>query len=293
MKMITAKAILMKSRTDEWFGTDYTMNLYKGCHHGCVYCDSRSDCYQIESFDEVRGKEYGIETLSRELTQKRLKGVVGTGSMSDPYNFFERKERLTLQALELFDHFRYGVSVATKSDLVTRDSQLLARIATHSPVNVSLSMSTADDGLARKIERSVSTPSQRFEAIRQLAADGIYTGILLMPVLPYLTDDWATIETIIMMAADAGAKYIYPLWGMTLRDRQKEHYFLFLKRYFPELVSLYKQTYGHRYFCEIQNQTEIKMKFQKLCREIGIEYRMDKIIENYQMPYQAIQGTLF
>lgn len=293
MKVITAKSILMKSRTDEWFGTDYTMNLYKGCHHGCVYCDSRSECYQIESFDEVRVKGHAIELLTQELTQKRLKGVVGTGSMSDPYNFFERRERLTLQALELFDHFGYGVSIATKSDLVTRDSQLLAKIATHSPVNVSLSISTADDSLARKIERSVSTPSQRFEAIHQLAAKGIYTGVLLMPVLPYLTDDWATIETIIVEAAASGAKYIYPLWGMTLRDRQKEHYFLFLKRHFPKLLPLYKKEYGHRYFCEIQNKVEINTKFQALCKELNLEYQMNKIIEHYQAPYQATQETLF
>ncbi|ALS02256.1 radical SAM protein [Enterococcus silesiacus] len=293
MDYISAKSILSKSRTNEWFGTDYTMNLYKGCHHGCVYCDSRSECYQIDHFEKVRGKKQAIEILSKELSSKKKKGIVGTGSMSDPYNFFERSQKLTLRSLELFHHFGYGVSIATKSSLVTRDHQLLERIAQHSPVNVSLSVSTMDDELAKKIERAVSLPSQRLEAVRQLATSGIYTGVILMPMLPFLTDDWSTIELVVLKAAEAGAKYVYPFFGMTLRDRQKEHYFTFLAHYFPEILMKYKENYDRNYFCGIQNQAQITSKFYTLCDKLGMDYQMEKIIHNYQAPYVSNQGTLF
>lgn len=293
MDYISAKSILSKSRTNEWFGTDYTMNLYKGCHHGCVYCDSRSECYQIDQFDKVRAKKQAIELLSEELSGKKKKGVVGTGSMSDPYNFFERSQELTLRSLKLFHHFGYGVSIATKSSLVTRDQRILKEIAQHSPVNVSLSVSTMNDELAKKIERSVSPPSQRLEAIRQLAASGVYAGVILMPMLPFLTDDWSTIELIVLKAAEAGAKYVYPFFGMTLRDRQKEHYFRFLAHYFPEILIKYKKSYGHGYYCEIQNQAQIASKFHALCDKLGMEYQMENIIHNYQASYVSSQGTLF
>lgn len=134
MKTIPAKTILSHVTDQSYFGNEYNMNLYKGCCHGCIYCDSRSACYQIEDFDSVRVKENAIPLLERELRSKQKTGVIATGSMSDPYNPFEAEYRFTRQALELIDTYRFGVSIATKSALITRDIDLLTRIRKHSPV---------------------------------------------------------------------------------------------------------------------------------------------------------------
>lgn len=293
MDYVSAKVILMKTKTKEWFGTDYSMNLYKGCHHGCVYCDSRSECYQIDGFDQVRGKAKSSQLLNQELQSKREKGVIGAGSMSDSYNYFERKELLTREALELFDYHGFGVSLATKSDWVTRDIELFQAIQKHSPVNLSLSFCTVDDALGKQLERNVSLPSQRLLALEKLSEAGIYAGAMLMPVLPYLTDSWPLIEAVIEQASQRGARYVYPLFGVTLRDRQRDHYFAFLDKYYPEKLALYKKNYGNRYYCPSQNQAELTSRLKELCNKHGVVVEMTGIVKDYQAPYKVEQGLLF
>ena len=153
MEFISAKTILSGyAENNPWFGCNYNMNLYKGCCHGCIYCDSRSACYGVERFDEVRAKENALGTLARELRAKRRKGVVGMGAMSDPYNPFERTLELTRGALALLDRFGFGAALATKSDLVLRDTDVLQSIAAHSPTLVKITVTAADDALCRKVE---------------------------------------------------------------------------------------------------------------------------------------------
>lgn len=164
------------------------MNIYKGCCHGCIYCDSRSDCYQIEDFDRVRAKENALQIIRDDLRRKTKSGVVGTGAMSDPYNPFEKELLLTRHALELCDAFDFGMAIATKSILLERDKDILQSIAEHSPVLLKVTVTTADDSLAEKIEPHVARPSDRFRMIENLSRSGLYTGILLMPVLPFLED---------------------------------------------------------------------------------------------------------
>ncbi|MGL4731392.1 MAG: radical SAM protein, partial [Clostridium sp.] len=187
MEIVKAKTIISGYvESSPWFGNNYNMNIYKGCNHGCIYCDSRSECYNIENFDMVRAKENAVDLIARELKSKRKTGVVGTGAMSDPYNPFEKSYKLTRKALELINRYGFGVSIATKSDLILRDIGLLKEIKSHSPVLVKITITTSDDSLCDKIEPNVASASKRFEVIKKLSDEGIFTGILLMPVLPFL-----------------------------------------------------------------------------------------------------------
>lgn len=170
MKYIEAKSIVSSYQgNNSWFGINYNMNIYKGCPHGCIYCDSRSECYGIEEFDAVRAKLNSTAVIRKDLKSKRKKGVVGTGSMSDPYNIFERKYEYTREALKLVDEFGFGIGIATKSALITRDIDILKRIKTHSPVIIKITITTYDDKLCSKIEPNVSLSSKRFEALKMLS----------------------------------------------------------------------------------------------------------------------------
>lgn len=295
MEYIPAKTIVTKTKAPaKWFGIDYNMNIYKGCCHGCIYCDSRSDCYGIEHFDRVRAKENALEIIRDDLRRKRTKGVVGTGSMSDPYNPFERELQLTRHALELCDAFDFGIAVATKGTLLERDTDVLQSIAQHSPVLLKVTVTTSDDSLAEKIEPHAPPPGERLRMIRNLSAAGLYTGILLMPVLPFIEDNQDNIGEIIRRAEDAGAKFIYPAFGMTLRGNQRAWYYQKLDLLFPgEGVSqAYRKRYGEYYQCVSPRAKKLWEYFSKECKKRGIVYRMEDIISQYQRPYRVCQMTL-
>ena len=186
MDTIPAKTIVMTNKNKEWFGADYTMNLYHGCSHGCIYCDSRSDCYGIESFDSVRVKENALTLVRNGLSSKRATGVVAMGGMSDPYNHFEKKYEYTRKALELISAYGFGAVVATKSPLIERDIDVLQTIQVHSPVLCAMTVTTCSPSLAKKLEPNAPPPAQRLEAVRRLSQAGIFAGVLLMPVIPYV-----------------------------------------------------------------------------------------------------------
>ncbi len=225
MEYIPAKTIVTKTKTSQWFGIDYNMNIYKGCCHGCIYCDSRSDCYQIEEFDRVRAKENALMIIRDDLRRKVRTGVVGTGAMSDPYNPYERELLLTRHGLELVDAFGFGAAIATKSTLLLRDMEILECIMEHSPVLCKVTITTVDDRLSRIVEPGAPLSSERFDMIARLSERGIFAGILLMPVLPFLEDSEENVLAIVRHAHEAGAKFIYAAFGMTLRNNQREWYF--------------------------------------------------------------------
>ncbi len=294
MKFIPAKTILSGYESgNAWFGKNYNMNIYKGCCHGCIYCDSRSECYRVENFDEVRAKENALPLLERELKAKRRTGVIGTGAMSDPYNPLEQEYRLTRSALELIDTYRFGVAIATKSDLITRDIDVLSSIRRHSPVLVKITVTTADDSLCQKLEPRVAAASRRFAAIRALAARGIFTGLLLMPVLPFLTDTELNIRAIIRLAYENGAKFIYPAFGVTLRQNQRDWYYQQLDAQFPGLKQKYINRFGNTYECHSPNAKILWPLFQQECERLGILYKMQDIIAHYQQGYGDKQLALF
>ena len=184
MEEIAAKSILQTNKPDMsgWFYHDYNMNLYRGCPHGCIYCDSRSLCYGIEQFDIPKPKKDAIKILELELMKKRKKGICGMGSMSDPYNPLEKKLELTRTALKLFLKYAFGTSIITKSDLIIRDLDLLKEINKHHSVLVNITITTADVNLQKKIEPHSARTIKRFEALKILNDSGIKAGICLDPI---------------------------------------------------------------------------------------------------------------
>ncbi|MEG6586278.1 SPL family radical SAM protein [Dendrosporobacter sp. 1207_IL3150] len=294
MEFIEAKSIISNyTNGDAWFGKNYNMNIYKGCCHGCIYCDSRSECYHVENFDKVRAKSNALALIARELKSKRRTGVIGTGAMSDPYNPFENKYGLTRGALELIDTYRYGVTIATKSTLIKRDIDILKSIKRHSPVLIKITVTAADDVLCQKIEPNAAATSLRFSAIRELSNNGIFTGILLMPVLPFITDNEKSISNIISLADENGAKFIYPAFGVTLRQNQRDWFYQKLDEHFPNLKQRYINRFGNSYECQSPNAIDLWRIFKNECDRRGILYNMEDIINGYKQGYGDNQLSLF
>lgn len=230
---IPARSIVIKNKSTAWFGTRYTMNIYRGCSHGCIYCDSRSECYGVQDFDTVRVKSDALAVIRNDLRSKTQSGVVATGSMSDPYNPFEKELQLTRHALELLDAYGFGAAVATKGTLITRDADILREIASHSPVLCKITVTTCDDALAAKLEPRAPSSSARLAAVEKLAGQGIFTGILLMPVLPFLEDTPDGVRRLVRAAYNAGARFVYPAFGVTLRQNQRAYFLDRLDELFP------------------------------------------------------------
>lgn len=295
MEYIPAKHLLFRSKDTGWFGTDRTMNIYRGCCHGCVYCDSRSDCYQNPDFDTVKAKADALRILRDDLARLIRPSFICTGAMSDPYNPFERELELTRHALELIDAYQCGVAIATKSDLIVRDTDILTSIASHSPVICKLTVTTTDDALAAKLEPHAPPPSARLAAVAELSEAGLFTGVLLMPVLPFLEDSEENIRAVVDAAADAGARFIYPGLGVTMRPGQREYFLAQLDRAFPEknLSRRYLSRYGMRYHCSAPNARQLWQVFEDRCRELGVLYRMRDIVSAAKRGYGDAQLTFF
>lgn len=276
IREIQAKTLLAHIRhPDPWFGIKYNMNLYRGCEHQCIYCDSRSECYQIEDFRDVLVKVNALELLERELPRKRVKGMVGTGSMSDPYTPAEAHLRMTGRALEIIARHGFPVHIITKSDMVVEDLETLCAINERTRAVASFTVTTADDALSRIVEPGAPPSSARLAALRTLAEHGIYTGVTMMPILPFIEDTEDNVTAIVEAAHAAGAKYILPGFGMTLRDRQRTWYYDKLDRHFPGLRERYERAYGERYSAPCRNVRRLEMLFDDLCRQHGIRTRAE------------------
>ena len=273
---IQAKTLLSHIRhPDPWFGIKYNMNLYRGCEHQCIYCDSRSECYQIEDFCDVLVKVNALELLERELPRKRVKGMVGTGSMNDPYTPAEARLNMTGRALEIIARHGFPVHIITKSDMVLKDLETLCAINARTRAVVSFTVTTADDALSRIVEPGAPSSSARLAALKTLAEHGIYTGVTMMPVLPFIEDTDENVAAIVEAAHAAGARYILPGFGMTLRDRQRAWYYDKLDRHFPGLRERYERTFGERYNAPCRNEPRLERLFHDLCQRYGIHTRAE------------------
>ena len=294
VERIPAKSILSARQKDGWFASSYTMNLYRGCCHGCIYCDSRSECYGIADFDRVRAKQDAIALLKRELRGKRAAATVLTGSMSDPYNPFEKEERLTRQSLEALRSEGFGAAVLTKSPLVTRDTDVLAAIGCRAPVSVSMTVTTAEDALCRRIERNVAPSSLRFAALETLSAAGIPCGVLLSPILPFINDTEENIAQIVRRAADAGCRWVYSAmpFGVTLRQNQRLYFYDRLAEDFPGMRERYAASFGDRYECWSPAGKRLWRTFEALCGEYRLMYRMEEISAALLAPFRTEQLSL-
>lgn len=279
MEPLHAKHLLtpVHASMTDFFYADWNMNIYRGCSHGCIYCDSRSVCYQIDDFDTVRPKVNALELLNRELSSKRSTGVITMGSMSDPYNPLERELRMTRQALELIRRHRFGAAFTTKSALCARDADLLADISQHAPVCARLTITCADDELCRRIEPQVSVSSKRFSAMKTLADHGVFTGTWLNPLLPFLTDTEDNIRHIVRMTAEHGGRFVVCFFGMTLRTGNREYFFNALERDFPGIRDQYLRQHDNAYELTVPAAQHLYDAFRDECTRCHIHWRFEDI----------------
>ena len=272
IKEIQAKTLIARVKgEDDWFGIHYNLNLYRGCQHQCIYCDSRSECYQIEDFDhDVLVKANAIELLRRELAGKRITGTIGTGSMNDPYMPLEAQVKLTRRALEVIAEFGFPVHVITKSDLVVRDIDLLEEIGRKTYAAVTFTVTTAEDALSKRLEPGAPVSSRRLAALQALRQRGILAGVAMMPLLPFIEDTDENIRAILNLTHAAGARYILPAFGVTLRDRQRLYYYKKLDILFPGLRPRYEKAFGERYSASARNARQLGQVYASLCKTLGI-----------------------
>lgn len=248
------------------------MNLYRGCTHGCIYCDSRSTCYQMNhAFEDVAVKRNAPELLEDALRRKRRRCMIGTGSMCDPYLPLERELRLSRRCLELIERYGFGVSVLTKSDLILRDLDLLKRINEKTKAVVCTTFTTYDEALCRILEPNVCTTRARFEMLRTMRENGIHTGVWLCPILPFINDTEENLRGLLDYCFRAGVEVIVNFgMGVTLRDGDRQYFYAQLDRHFPGMRGQYIRTFGDRYECRSPNHRRLMRIFRDECRTHGV-----------------------
>ena len=255
------------------------MNLYRGCTHGCIYCDSRSACYQFtHAFEDIEVKQNASELLERALRSKRKKCMIGTGAMCDPYMHCEEELQLTRKCLELIDWYGFGVTLQTKSDRVLRDLDLLTSIHRKAKCVVQMTLTTYDEKLCRIVEPQVCTTRRRYEVLKILQESGIPTVVWLSPILPYINDTRENIQGILEYCRDAGVYGIICFdMGMTLRQGDREYFYAALDRHFPGLHEKYHRRYGYDYELPSDHSGQLMAYFKAFCVENHIVSNVDEI----------------
>ena len=266
MHFVEAKGIL--TGTGDYCG----MNIYRGCTHGCIYCDSRSRCYRFDHpFEDVAVKRNAPALLEQALRSKKRRCVIGTGSMSDPYMPCEASLGLTRSCLEIIHRYGFGASVQTKSDLVLRDIDLLEAIHRSAKCVVQMTLTTYDDGLCRILEPGVCNTKRRIEVLAALRERGIPTVVWLTPILPYLNDTEENVLAILEECVRVGVRGVIDFgMGMTLRDGDREYYYAALDRHFPGLKERYIREYGNAYQLPSPRAGALRALFLKFCTAHGL-----------------------
>lgn len=271
------------------------MNIYRGCSHGCIYCDARSDCYNMShAFEDIEVKENAPELLEEALRTKRRRCVVSTGAMSDPYLHAEKELRLTRRCLEIIDKYQFGAAVLTKSDLIMRDIDLLDSINRNAGAFVQMTLTTYDERLCRILEPNVCTTARRFEVLCEMRERGIPSVIWLSPILPFINDTEDNILGIVDMARRAGCFGIISFGiGLTLRSGDREYFYSCLDRHFPNLKQRYINTYGNDYELPVPDADRLWRIFVRECESAGIEWRDDIIFKRMRQIKESEQISLF
>ena len=266
MHFVEAKGILTGR------GGFYGMNIYRGCTHGCIYCDSRSLCYRFtHPFEDVEVKRNAPELLEKALRSKRRPCMIGTGSMSDPYMHCEEKLRLTRRCLQIILENGFGASIQTKSDRILQDLDLLDEINRSAKCVVQMTLTTYDDALCRILEPNVCSTKRRIEVLKELQKRQIPTLVWLTPILPFLNDTEENITAILNECAEAGVKGVIDFgMGLTLRDGDREYYYAALDRHFPGMKERYISRYGNAYELPSPDAGRLMEIFRETCRENGI-----------------------
>lgn len=255
------------------------MNLYRGCTHGCIYCDSRSRCYHMDhDFEDIEVKENAIELLEKALRSKRKKCMIGTGAMTDPYIPLELELGNVRKALELIYKYGFGVTLQTKSDRILRDLDLLSRINKLTKCVVQMTLTTYDDDLCRKIEPNVCVTSERVRVLKILRDSGIPTVVWLCPILPFINDTEENIAGIMDYCTDAKVYGVICFgMGLTLREGNREYFYRQLDRCFPGLKDRYIYEYGSQYEVRSRNHESLMKLFRDKCDGSGIKHDIEEI----------------
>ena len=283
MHYVTAKGILSASNG---------MNIYRGCQHGCIYCDARSKCYQMDHvFEDIEVKGNALQLLEEALKRKRKPCMIGTGAMSDPYMPLEQTLRLTRKSLELVERYGFGMTLLTKSHRVLEDLELLRRLNEKTKAVVQMTLTTMDERLCRILEPNVSTTAQRLEALEVLRQAGIPTVVWLCPIVPFLNDTPENIAGIVEGCARVGVKGIIQFgMGLTLREGNREYFYAQLDRHFPGLKERYIRTYGNAYELPSPWEGQLTALFHRLCQDYGIWHDNNRIFDYLHTFEDKIQG---
>ncbi len=271
------------------------MNLYRGCTHGCIYCDSRSTCYGMNhAFEDVEVKRNAPELLEAALRRKRHRCMISTGSMSDPYLPLEQQERLTRRCLEIIDRYGFGFTAQTKSDLVLRDLDLLKSVNRKARCIIQMTLTTYDEGLCRLLEPNVCTTRRRFEVLKVLRDEGIPTVVWLCPILPFINDTEENVRGILASCFEAGVKGILCFgMGVTLRAGDREYFYAKLDEHFPGMKERYIRNFGNRYECSSPCNEALMKVFRDECGARGVLCEPDEVFRYIGAFDEGWEGGLF
>ena len=274
------------------------MNLYRGCSHGCIYCDSRSRCYHMDhAFEDIEVKENALELLENTLRRRRKKCMIGTGSMTDPYLPLETELEYLRKALHLIRDHGFGFTVITKSARILRDLDLLQEINRRTKCVVQMTLTTRDEALCKKLEPNVSSTAERFEVLKRLRDAGIPTVVWLSPILPFINDTEENISGILNLCIEAKVRGIICFgMGLTLRDGNREYFYRQLDRLFPGLTEKYILTYGNQYVIPSPRNDQLMKLFCQRCSENGIlhdNHRIFEYLHTFEQKQEAQQLSLW
>lgn len=287
MHFVQAKTILNRNG----------MNIYRGCSHGCIYCDSRSKCYHFtHAFEDIEVKQNAPELLAEALRKKRKKCMIGTGSMSDPYIPLEKELCLTRRCLEVIDRYDFGATLITKSDLVLRDMDILERINKKTRAIVQMTLTCSDDSLCRVIEPGVCPTSHRFEVLCECQKRGIPTAVWLSPFLPFINDTQENIDGLLDYCIRAGVQAILCFGiGLTLREGNREYFYSALeKKDFSGMKERYIRTFGESYVVSSASHNRLMAHIREVCRKNNILVGTDAVFSWLnEFPEDKLQPSLF
>ena len=289
MHYVTAKRILSASNG---------MNLYRGCTHGCIYCDSRSHCYHMNHvFEDIEVKQNALKLLEDSLRRKRKRCMLGTGAMTDPYIPLEQELQYVRKALLFAEKYGFGFTLITKSAQVLRDLDILKGINEKTKCVVQMTLTTYDESLCRKLEPNVSTTKERFEALKILQQEGIPTVVWLCPILPFINDTEENLRGILNYCVEAKVYGIINFgMGLTLREGNREYFYKQLDRLFPGLKGKYIAYYGNQYILPSPNENHLRKIFNQTCDKYHIVHDNDKVFEylrTYEEKDKCEQLSLF
>ncbi len=290
MHFVDAKGILTGH------GGYFGMNIYRGCTHGCIYCDSRSKCYQFtHPFEDIEVKQNAPVLLEQALKSKRKKCMIGTGAMSDPYMHCEEELQLTMRCLEIIRRYEFGLAIQTKSGRILRDIDLLSEINQSAKCVVQMTLTTYDDDLCKVLEPNVCNTKRRIEVLEEMQKRGIPTIVWLTPILPFINDTEENVTAILNECVRTGVRGIIDFgMGLTLREGDREYYYAALDKYFPGMKQRYIRKYGNAYELPSPNAKELMELLQSICKDNNIMYRPDDCFQFMaELPDKYKQISLF